>query len=437
VLIEVQVISHIMNSTKGDTFIQQYQVQADYFHTYDEEATYIIKHLGKHKKIPDMISFLQKFDDFEIIPVSETESYLISELLSNHSYHIMMEEMQRIAPLVADNPEHAFQELKNLVIDLEAISFNKFNSTSIFDEEFIEVAKTEYNKRKELKGLSGISTGIDELDSSLYGWQDIEELVLILGRPNEGKSWLLVYFLVEAFRQHKKVLMYSGEMSKVVMFARIVTFLNHIGNKEIMTGADSIEKTYMDFLEYCKTYETEFIIIEPCDLENKRLSADVLEQYIKKHKPDIIGIDQLSLMSDYRYKKGNSTRDAYANITADLFYLSKEYHVPILLAVQANRNNMVDKRTSQNPPELHHIAEADAVGQNASKAISIKNLSNTEMELDKPNLLLKIVKNRFGEKDVLLGFDWRINEGKITRKTIVNTSSTEQGDEYEGGENPF
>lgn len=422
-VIEMQTISYILSSPNGKTFIEKTQLSTEWFHIYDDEIKYIINHYNKYKKLPDVLTFLQHFEDFEIEAVTETESYLLSELLNNHRYVLMSEEMQRIAPLVATDPETAQKELDKLAIELKGIDFYKFEGVDLFSEEFTQKAKKEFMKRKELEGLSGISTGINELDKLVYGWQDEEELVVILGRINEGKSWILLYFLVEAFKKGHNVLMYSGEMSKTALFARIVTFMQHIGNRQIMTGDSSVEDSYLKFIEMTKEYENKFIVIEPQDLGGKKLTTDTLEQYIKKYQPNIVGIDQLSLMEDYRRRKGTTTREAYNHITQDLFLMSTEYKVPMLLNVQANRGSVQDKKASQFPPELHQIAEADAIGQNATKVLSIKNKTGIEMDIDLPNLLLKICKNRFGEKDVMLGFKWEINLGKIERQTLVNTSN--------------
>lgn len=59
------------------------------------------------------------------------------------------------------------------------------------------------NKRAK-GGMLGIGSGLPELDKILNGWLPGEELVTIVGRVNQGKSWLLQKFLTEANRQHKK-----------------------------------------------------------------------------------------------------------------------------------------------------------------------------------------------------------------------------------------
>ena len=57
-------------------------------------------------------------------------------------------------------------------------------------------------------GMLGISSGMQELDRILNGWLPGEELVTIVGRVNQGKSWLLQKFLTEDNKKNKRVLDY-------------------------------------------------------------------------------------------------------------------------------------------------------------------------------------------------------------------------------------
>ena len=92
----------------------------------------------------------------------------------------------------------------------------------------------------------------------------------------------------------------------------------------------------------------------------------------------------------------------YGNITTDLFTLSSRYNVPIILLVQSNRQGSQE----QNGPALENVAESDAVAQNATRVISMRN--------DGSILTMRIVKNRYGQADMVQKYevDYGINKYK-------------------------
>ena len=103
-------------------------------------------------------------------------------------------------------------------------------------------------------------------------------------------------------------------------------------------------------------------------------------------------------------------RQQYGNISMDLFTLTSKYAIPCILLVQSNRQGGENK----DGPALENIAESDAVAQNATRVISMKNENNV--------LTLKIVKNRYGRSDLVQRYD--VNYGYNKYKPIIDYSQT-------------
>lgn len=101
---------------------------------------------------------------------------------------------------------------------------------------------------------------------------------------------------------------------------------------------------------------------------------------------------------------------------------SEKRQKPILLLAQANRESEKDKKSKEETPELHQIEYSDAVGQNATRVISMNVIDGV--------LKLSIKKNRYGvvNRDVLLM--WNIDYGII--KPLLDEDELESVEEEYG-----
>ncbi len=397
-MIQLQAINAILNSND----IMSYRsagIDKDYFNEYHDEYMFIMEHYKKYDKVPDWATFMGKFPDFQAVDVLEPTAFIISDLKEEYLFNKGVKLFQESASMLEEN---SYDGLKNIIAKAQKLleSNLQCEGTNIND---MKQEKLDDIEEKKSRGNNlGISSGLPELDDILGGWLPGEELVTVVGRVNQGKSWLLQKFLTEANKQNKKVLLYSGEMGKLQVAYRHDTLGLNYSNRQLMKGTIK-EQDLESYKESLSEQENRapFIVITPLDLGGQMLSVSTLESYIIKYKPDIVGIDQISLMEDERRMKGDATRIQYTHISQDLFNLSIKYGIPIIADAQANRN----KADVENPenPELADIGESDGIAQNSSRVIS---LVQTKM-----GLALKITKNRYGENNRKLIYSWDIDQG--------------------------
>lgn len=435
-MIEQSLICKLLDSSDLE-ILHSNGITADMFLTCKEEITFIINHFNQYKQMPDKITFLGQFKDFQMLTVDESTEYLIYKLKEAYTYTKIVPIIQTASDKVREDSIKAIEyikaELENLTKEVP-VSANKdgYDIIANAKDRFAE-----YKKRCESKGMIGIPTGISKLDELTNGWLWGEELVVITGRTNVGKSWIGEYFPTVAWNLGYKILFYSGEMSREMIGFRFDTLNKHFSNMGLLNGAGTLGKKpntdggkYLeeDYENYVNqlSQKSGFIVVTPDDFGGRKPNVDELKALAVKHGADMIVVDQLSLMSDKR--RADIPRIAYNNISEDLFLMSKELKKPVILLAQANREAVKNRKKGESP-ELHDLAESDGVGQNATRVLSLSVIDGT--------LKISIKKNRYGinNKEVLM--IWDINTGYLEPLVKDNpeekTTSKDNSENEKGG----
>lgn len=393
-MIEAQVISKILEDNNLDVLLDE-NINSTYFITYAEEARFIFGHYNEYRKVPTKESFLGKFNDFEFTSTKEDWKYLITGLREGYMFNQLAILFNSSTKVIENNALEGYQILKNKIFELENV--RPMSSNDII-KNADQRLKT-YNNKIDSPTNNVINIGLKEMDEKLDGWCCGEELVTIMARTNQGKTWLLLEFLTNAWKQGKRVGLYSGEMSAEQIGYRFDALHKHFSNLNLMRANKDEKEEYEAYIKALKNNDNCFVVITPRDLGHMANVNDI-DYMIKKYNLDIVGIDQFSLMEDFRSGKNEQMRIRLGNISSDLFNLSMKYKIPIIALSQANR--MVAKN---NTPELEHMAESDAIAQNSTKVISMNRTGN--------ELKMAVIKNRYGPVGDEFIYMWDIDKGQF------------------------
>lgn len=282
------------------------------------------------------------------------------------------------------DPSSYIQRIGNVYNSLKALGYTN-KTVGMFDniEEVLKLDPTDV-----------ISTGFKELDEILVGWKRGEELVTVVARTGQGKSWLGLKFALSAALQNERVGIYSGEMS-----------LQQLQDRILCCAKQKYTWTKQDSINFIKEKQPFIKVLTQRELR-RRANVNDIEEMIVKDKLTMVIIDQLSLMEDCTCKPGTPIRQQYGNISNDIFSLTSRYNLPIILLVQSNRQGSADN----NGPQLEHVAESDAVAQNSTRVISMKNQDGI--------MTMNIVKNRYGKSDCMQKYE--IDFGINKFKPVIN-----------------
>lgn len=425
-MIEVQIISKILEDKTIDYLIKN-NITIEYFISYKKEAQFIYEHYNTYSKVPTKESFIGTFTEFEFTDAGEEWQYLVVQLREEFMFSKITTMLNTSVELVKDNALEGYEFIKQEIDKLSDI--RPVSSVDIVSE--AQLREKEYLLKVENESDSIIKTGLPELDNKITGWNMGEELVTVMARTNQGKSWILVKFLMEAWKQGKRVGLYSGEMSATQIGFRFDALFKHYSNLGLIKGDSKVKDEYSKYINDLREEKNPFVIITPKELGHRATVNDI-DYLVKKHNLDIVGIDQYSLMEDWRSRSGEQLRIRLGNISADLFNLSMKYKIPIIALSQANREAV----KSDKIPELEHMSESDAIAQNSTKVITMGQVGG--------GLKMSVVKNRYGPVGAELVYAWDIDTGEFIfmadsdqqdNRDMGNTSSrrnrnTDEGDAF-------
>lgn len=405
------IINKILQN-KDINIIKTNGLESKHFQNLAPAYDYIMEHYKQYGNVPDPIVFLSHFPDFDLMQVNESDDFLVTKIFEEYGFTKFSEMIPQLNQKLKEDSRLAYDFLKKeMETNLKPRVVSKGHDIV---EDAIERYEAYLDKQK-LEANATISTGFPELDEIFNGWEYGEELVTIVARTNNGKSWILMKFLTEAWKQGKRVGVYSGEMSHIKLGYRFDALFAGISNRALVRGNPLPNgQNYKDYIDSLKGNPGCFKIYTQDDFGG-RPTVQQIANYVEKDKLDIVGIDQLSLMEDGRATRHDPPRMRLAHIAEDLFLLSSEYKIPVLALAQANRAG-INKEDSSDAPGLENIKESDDIAHNSSKCIGMRQANGT--------LILDIIKNREGKVGDKLRYEWDIDIGHFNYLPSVGDAAT-------------
>ncbi len=223
-------------------------------------------------------------------------------------------------------------------------------------------------------GLSGIATGLRDLDRDVGGLQR-SDLVILAGRPGMGKTALatnIAFNIAKAYQGEKQpdgtiktvnggiIGFFSLEMSAEQLATRILAEQSGVPSFKIRRGSIT-EADFYKITEAARDMQTiPFHIDQTGGISIAQLAARA--RRLKRQRGlDVLVVDYIQLLSGSS-KKGDSRVQEVTEITTGLKALAKELDVPILALSQLSRQ--VEARDDKRP-QLSDLRESGSIEQDA------------------------------------------------------------------------
>ena len=245
-------------------------------------------------------------------------------------------------------------------------------------KEAIDMAAAAYQRDG---GLSGLATGLTDLDERLGGLQP-SDLIILAGRPSMGKTALatnIAWHVAKHYRPPAEddpagraldggvVAFFSLEMSAEQLATRIIAAQAGIPSNDIRRGKISEEQFGALTEVAAELGDLPLYIDDTGGLTIAQLAARA-RRIKRQHGLGLIVVDYVQLIAGSAQKAREGRVQEVTEITTGLKALAKELNVPIIALSQLSRQveNRDDKR-----PQLADLRESGSIEQDADVVLFI------------------------------------------------------------------
>ncbi|MCX6058471.1 MAG: replicative DNA helicase [Chloroflexi bacterium] len=319
------------------------------------------------------------------------ESY--GRIVEGHSVRRKMITAANKIASIAYNESSTVDEVMN---EAEKAVFNVSERRLKHDLQPISAVLSDYYDRiddlaKRPEEIHGVPTGFIDLDRLLTGLQP-SDLLIIAGRPGQGKTGFLLSVAKNAALTHKKhVAIFSLEMSNEQVVQRLIAQETGIDSQRLRNGKLQ-ENEWPLFTHAIEVFSDTHIYLDDTPAITPLQLRTKCRRLHMEFGIDLIIIDYLQLMG------GDSRNDnrvqEVSHISRSLKVLARELNVPVLTAAQLSR--AVEQRTDKKPV-LSDLRESGSLEQDADIVMFIYRPDQYEKDTDKQNIAeIIIAKHRNG-----------------------------------------
>ena len=361
-------------------YIQELFHEELFFDTRNQLIAKAIISLNNASKIADLISISNYLKttvknnpiDFYHLSVLTNDAVLsgfIEKLLNLSELYIKRKLIIKNTELIqkAQQPTYDVLELlgEQERITTEIMSRISVSNTATSTDCAIELDKhlSAISKLKE-GDLVGLDTGFTSLNNLTSGWQN-SDLIILAARPSMGKTSIALNFVHSALNLDKSVLVFSLEMSKMSLYARMCSQITDIPLNKFLKNPMSQEESTIYRNETFKLAQSKLFIEDKGGVDINFIK--IKSRKLKRDKDiQLIVIDYIGLIA--KEKSNKSTNDLVGDISGALKALAKELSVPIIVLSQLSRE--VEK-SSDKRPTLSHLRDSGSIEQDADQVLFI------------------------------------------------------------------
>ena len=340
--------------------------------THGDIWTFIRKYFEANGSTPPVSLVVEKFRDFSPTEEIGATKHHLEELRAEYLTDSLKDIIRSAASDVqsGNGPE----ALDSLITSTSAL---KKNTSAIRDIDVTDlesaVAYFESVKKMQALGHVGIKTGLPGFDNYLPSGIMPGQLGVFLAYPGIGKSWLALYFAVQAWKQGRSPMVISLEMSETEVRNRVFTIMGEgrWSHRKISNGEIEIEMLKEWHAKNLQG-KPEFHIIS--NDQGGEINPSVLRGKIDQYKPDFVIVDYLQLMAPNQKSDNETVR--MKNLSRELKLMAIGEEVPIIAISSATPDDANDLNSV---PTLGQTSWSRQIAYDADWVLALGRATNSDI----------------------------------------------------------
>ena len=333
---------------------------------------FIRKYYEANSTVPPTELVVEKFRDFEPISGVGTTKHHLEELQAEYLTNSLKDIIRSAATDVQGG--QGLDALESLITKTAEL---RKNTAAIRDIDVTDldsaVAYFENLKKQQDAGALGIKTGLPGFDNYLPSGIMPGQLGVFLAYPGIGKSWLSLYFAVQAWKQGRSPMVISLEMSETEVRNRVFAIMGEGLWSHRKLSAGQVE---IDMLKswHAKSVQgkPEFHIVS--NDTGGDINPMVLRGKIDQYKPDFVIVDYLQLMSPNQKSDNETVR--MKNLSRELKLMAIAEEVPIIAISSATPDDVTKLDTV---PTLGQTAWSRQIAYDADWVLALGRGTNSDI----------------------------------------------------------
>jgi replicative DNA helicase len=340
--------------------------------THTDIWTFVRNYSEANGTVPPTSLVVEKFRDFIPVDGVGATKYHLEELQAEFLNDSLKDVLRSTAAEV-----QAGQGTKALEDLITKTSELKKNTAVIRDIDATDLDSAvlyfENLAKQQALGSIGIKTGLAGFDNYLPAGITPGQLGVFLAYPGIGKSWMALYFAVQAWKQGKSPLIISLEMSETEVRNRVFTIMGEglWSHRKMSNGQVEIE----DLKRWHKKElagKPEFHIIS--NDSGGEVTPSVIRGKIDQYKPDLVIVDYLQLMSPNQKSDNETVR--MKNLSRELKLMAISEEMPIIAISSATPD---DVNKLDTVPTLGQTAWSRQIAYDADWVLALGRATNSDI----------------------------------------------------------